>query len=162
MVGRGKVEGALPMHSGPGLAPPPGDPLRSPGRKATAGADGPLAGRGRAGPEMTARLVEHRRRMPWTQRELAEIAGVSVGTIRSIEQGARRTLRPRTMRSIAAALGVPPGEVAEFRAALGLPPGGAVRGPGGAGARANRARSGSRARARSATLPGPPGPPSRP
>src|SRR5262245_57445075 len=63
-----------------------------------------------------------RRRVPWTQRELATAAGVSPGTIRALEQGSPRRPRPRVIRALAAALGVPPAAVAEFRPALGLPP----------------------------------------
>jgi transcriptional regulator with XRE-family HTH domain len=67
------------------------------------------------------RLAALRRRVPWTQRELAAAAGVSVATIRGLEQGGPRCPRPRVIRALAAALGVPPAAVAEFRLALGLP-----------------------------------------
>jgi transcriptional regulator with XRE-family HTH domain len=67
--------------------------------------------------------LEHlRRRRPWTQKELAEAAGVSVGTVRGIEHGYYKSVRPRVMRAIAGALGVQPADVAEFRPSLGLPP----------------------------------------
>jgi transcriptional regulator with XRE-family HTH domain len=69
-------------------------------------------------------LAERRRRVPWTQRELAAAAGVSVGTVRGIEQGLRRAPHPRVVRALAAVLGVPPAAVAEFRPALGVRPSG--------------------------------------
>jgi transcriptional regulator with XRE-family HTH domain len=68
------------------------------------------------------RLAALRRRVPWTQRELAAAAGVSVGAVRRLEQGDTRRPHPRVIRALAAALGVPPAGVAEFRPALGLPP----------------------------------------
>ena len=61
-------------------------------------------------------------RGPWTQAELAAAAGVSAGTVRGIEHGYYRTVRPRVIRALAAALGVAPAAVAEFRPSLGLPP----------------------------------------
>jgi hypothetical protein len=57
-----------------------------------------------------AELATLRRRVPLTQGELAAAAGVSVGTV-----------RPRVIRALAAALGVDPAVVAEFRPSLGLP-----------------------------------------
>jgi DNA-binding Xre family transcriptional regulator len=53
-----------------------------------------------------------------TQRELAEAAGVSEATIRVIEGGRAKTLRPRTMRAIAEVLGVQPADVDEFATSL--------------------------------------------
>jgi transcriptional regulator with XRE-family HTH domain len=84
---------------------------------------------GRAAGERIARLRQLRRRRPWTQRELAAVAGVSVGTVRCIEQGVYRTIQPRVVRALAGALGVEPATVAEFRVTLGLPPIGPI-GPG--------------------------------
>ena len=69
-----------------------------------------------------ARLAQWRRRGPWTQAELAAAAGVAVGTVRGIEHGAYKTVRPRVIRALAAALGVAPAAVAEFRPSLDLPP----------------------------------------
>ena len=66
-------------------------------------------------------LATLRRRMPLTQGELAAAAGVSVGTVRGIERNASATVRPRVMRALAAALGVAPAAVAEFRPSLDLP-----------------------------------------
>lgn len=66
-------------------------------------------------------LAQLRRRVPWTQGELAVAAGVSVGTVRAIEQGGRLAVRPRVIRALATALGVAPAAVAEFRPSLGLP-----------------------------------------
>jgi len=67
-------------------------------------------------------LARWRRRKPWTQKELAVAAGVAVGTVRGIEHGYYKTVRPRVMRAIAAALEVEPAGVVEFRDSLGLPP----------------------------------------
>ena len=67
-------------------------------------------------------LAQLRRRVPWTQRELAAAAGVSVGTVRGIERGRHRAPRPRVIRALAAALGVAPAAVAEFHSGLGLAP----------------------------------------
>ena len=67
-------------------------------------------------------LAQLRRRVPWTQGELAAAAGVAVGTVRAIERGVHPTVRPRVMRALAAALGVAPATVAEFRPSLGLAP----------------------------------------
>ena len=67
-------------------------------------------------------LAVLRRRVPLTQRELALSAGVSVGTVRGIEHGLHPTVRPRVIRAVAAALGVAPERVAEFRISLGLLP----------------------------------------
>ncbi len=93
---------------------------------AVAGDAGSAAGEaGRATGEPVTRLLQLRRRHPWTQQELAAVAGVSVGTVRCIEQGVYRTVQPRVVRALAAALGVAPAAVAEFRATLGLPPVGA-------------------------------------
>jgi len=69
-----------------------------------------------------AELATLRRRVPLTQGELAAAAGVSVGTVRGIERNAYGTVRPRVIRALAAALGVDPAVVAEFRPSLGLPP----------------------------------------
>ena len=68
-----------------------------------------------------ARLAQWRRRGPWTQAELAAAAGVALSTLRAIEHGRHRTPHPRSIRALAAALGVDPAAVAEFRPALGLP-----------------------------------------
>jgi DNA-binding XRE family transcriptional regulator len=67
-------------------------------------------------------LAQLRRRVPWTQGELAAAAGVATGTVRAIEQGAYKTTRPWVMRALATALGVAPAVVTEFRASLGLLP----------------------------------------
>jgi transcriptional regulator with XRE-family HTH domain len=71
--------------------------------------------------EEIAPLAQLRRRVPWTQAELAAAAGVSVGTVRGLEQGRHRRPHPRVIRALAAALGVAPAAVAEFRLRLDLP-----------------------------------------
>jgi transcriptional regulator with XRE-family HTH domain len=72
-------------------------------------------------PPAVAPLAVLRRRVPWTQGELAAAAGVAVSTVEAIERRARRSVRPRVIRALAAALGVAPAAVAEFRPSLGLP-----------------------------------------
>ena len=67
-------------------------------------------------------LAAWRHRVPWTQQELAQTAGVSTGTVRGIEHHLYKTVRPRTIRAIAGVLHVPPAQIAEFRAPLGLAP----------------------------------------
>ena len=69
-----------------------------------------------------ARLAQWRQRAPWTQAELAAAAGVSAGTVRALEHGLYKTVRPRVIRALAAVLGVDPAAVVEFRPSLGLPP----------------------------------------
>ena len=59
-------------------------------------------------------LREWRRERLLTSNELAEKAGVSPATIWRIEAGSTTTVRIKTIRKIAAALGVEPREIAEF------------------------------------------------
>ncbi len=54
-----------------------------------------------------ARLREIRKRRGLTQRELAEISGVSLSLIRKLEQGERTDTRIETSRQLAVALHVP-------------------------------------------------------
>jgi transcriptional regulator with XRE-family HTH domain len=75
-----------------------------------------------AAEEGVASLAAFRRRVPWTQRELATAAGVAVSTVRAIERGAYKSVRPRVIRALAATLRVDPALVTEFRPSLGLPP----------------------------------------
>jgi DNA-binding XRE family transcriptional regulator len=91
-------------------------------RRRVGGAEAAVGAAG--APARVAPLAERRRRVPWTQRELAAAAGVSVGTVRGIEQGLRRAPHPRVVRALAAVLGVPPAAVAEFRLVLGICPAG--------------------------------------
>jgi transcriptional regulator with XRE-family HTH domain len=53
-----------------------------------------------------------RRSMALSQRQLAELAGVSPNTVRLLESG-RRGAYPRTARKLAGALGVTPSELAQ-------------------------------------------------
>jgi transcriptional regulator with XRE-family HTH domain len=62
-------------------------------------------------------LREWRARQVWTIRDLATAAGVSTRTVVQAEAGAVAP-HPLTIRKIAAALGVEPMQVKEFRAAL--------------------------------------------
>jgi transcriptional regulator with XRE-family HTH domain len=72
--------------------------------------------------------VRRRRvRVGLTQEELAERAGLSVRGLRKLEAGEITAPRPRTVRAIAAALGVGPGEWDAFRA--GSHPDSPGRGP---------------------------------
>jgi transcriptional regulator with XRE-family HTH domain len=54
--------------------------------------------------EFSGLLRQHRIRAGLTQRELAEFAGVSAGTIWDLEQGRSRNPRPRSVRALGAAL----------------------------------------------------------
>lgn len=45
-----------------------------------------------------------------------------MGTVRGIEHGYYKSVRPRVIRAIAGALGVQPGDVVEFWPSLGLNP----------------------------------------
>ena len=70
---------------------------------------------------MAVRTLERwRRERPLSIRELAEAAGVSTRTVLLVEHG-EQVPRPATVRKLAAALGVEPNQVREFRAAMGLP-----------------------------------------
>src|SRR3954454_9022219 len=53
----------------------------------------------------------HRRRLGWTQEELAERSGVTVRTIGKIESGRITAPRPSTLRLLADALGVDSSEL---------------------------------------------------
>jgi transcriptional regulator with XRE-family HTH domain len=59
-----------------------------------------------------AKLRELRKRRVLTLRELEEVSGVSYNTVWRLENG-RSQARPSTIRSLAAALGVEPGELVE-------------------------------------------------
>jgi len=64
-------------------------------------------------------LGRWRRERLLTIRGLAEAAGVSPRTVLLVEHG-QQVPRPGTIRKLAAALGVEPAQVREFRAAMGL------------------------------------------
>lgn len=76
-------------------------------------ASGPVEGEATTLPAEVARLRTLRRRRGWTQRELAEAAGVAKITVARLETGAQ-TPRPGTMAQIARALGVRITDVDEF------------------------------------------------
>ena len=59
-----------------------------------------------------AKLRELRKRRVLTLRELEEVSGVSYNTVWRLENG-RSQARPSTIRSLAGALGVEPGELVE-------------------------------------------------
>ncbi len=70
---------------------------------------------------MAVRTLEQlRRERLLTIRALAKDAGVSTRTVLQVEHGQRRP-HPGTIKKLAAALGVKPAEVFEFRVAMGLP-----------------------------------------
>lgn len=75
--------------------------------------DGLAAG----GASFGARLRRARLAAGLTQEELAERAGLSARGIQDLERGLRATPQRETVRRLAAALGVPPGEAAARRAA---------------------------------------------
>jgi DNA-binding XRE family transcriptional regulator len=58
-----------------------------------------------------ARLKALRNRAAYSQRDLAQKAGVSERTIRDIERSAHEGVQPRTVRKLAEALGVEPHEL---------------------------------------------------
>ncbi len=64
-------------------------------------------------------MVQLRRERLLTIRGLAEAAGVSPRTVLLVEHG-EQVPRPGTIKKLAAALGVEPAQVREFRAAMGL------------------------------------------
>ncbi len=69
---------------------------------------------------MTVRTIRQlRQERLLTIRALAAGAGVSTRTVLLVEHGAQ-TPRPGTIKKLAAALGVEPAQVREFRAAMGL------------------------------------------
>jgi transcriptional regulator with XRE-family HTH domain len=59
-------------------------------------------------------LLDARRRVALSQRELAKLAGVSANTVRLLE-GGRRGSHPATARKLASALGVSPEELVRGR-----------------------------------------------
>ena len=63
---------------------------------------------------MTA-LAALRRQRAWSQRDLAKQAGVSPSVIVQLETGRTRYPKYKVIRALAAALGVEPREVDEFR-----------------------------------------------
>ncbi len=65
-------------------------------------------------------LAKLRRRRALTQAALARLAGVARSTIAYLELGIGPEPSLNTVRKLAAALGVDPAEVAEFRRAIGL------------------------------------------
>ena len=60
-------------------------------------------------------LATLRRQQAWSQRELAKQAGVSPSVIVQLEAGRTRYPKYKVIRALAAALGVEPREVDEFR-----------------------------------------------
>lgn len=74
-------------------------------------------------------LREWRLKRGYGVREFARITGVTANTIVELEAGRRRGWT-RTWRELARALGIEPGQIAEYRKAFGLDPSPA-RGAGG-------------------------------
>ena len=67
-----------------------------------------------------AALAALRQARGWTQEQLAGAAGIPRGAMRWIEDGTDQHIEPRTVQAVAAALGVDPSVVDEFRPGLGL------------------------------------------
>jgi DNA-binding XRE family transcriptional regulator len=65
-------------------------------------------------------LATIRKRHLLSQRALAQKAGVALSTIYLLEAGRTERVTFKVMRSVSAALGVPPQSIAEFRRAMGL------------------------------------------
>jgi transcriptional regulator with XRE-family HTH domain len=63
-------------------------------------------------------LVTLRKRRLLSQRDLARSAGVALSTVYLLEAGKTERATFKVMRSVSAALGVPPEAIAEFRRAL--------------------------------------------
>lgn len=64
-------------------------------------------------------LATLRKRRLLSQRDLARTAGVALSTIYLLEAGKTERVTFKVMRSVSAALGVPPEAIAEFSRALG-------------------------------------------
>jgi len=64
-------------------------------------------------------LREHRRAAGLSQRQLAELAQVSIGVVRDLEQGHTSRLRTESVRRLASALVLEPGRALEFARAAG-------------------------------------------
>ncbi len=79
-----------------------------------------LAEKGAVAVESVRTLGQLRRERLLTIRGLAARAGVAPRTVLQAEHGTRRP-QPGTIMKLAAALGVDPAQVREFRAAMGLP-----------------------------------------
>src|SRR3954469_7886301 len=65
-------------------------------------------------------LRRHRRRVGASQRELAERAGLSVATVRDLEQGRTRQPQPSSVRALATALGLGADEAATLQDAAAV------------------------------------------
>src|SRR5262245_39303183 len=63
-------------------------------------------------------LRGHRRRIGVSQRELADRAGLSVATVRDLEQGRTRHPEPPSVRALATALGLDADEAAQLHHAV--------------------------------------------
>ena len=63
---------------------------------------------------MAMTLKEHRNLRHIGMRDLATQSGISVSTLRRIERGTYKTIRPLTIQNISNALNVPPQEIEQF------------------------------------------------
>ncbi len=61
------------------------------------------------------RIREWRKRRALSQAELAELAGVTKATVVALEKSGHRTPHPKTVRKLAAALGIRPDELYETK-----------------------------------------------
>jgi transcriptional regulator with XRE-family HTH domain len=62
-------------------------------------------------------LKRHRRRLAWSQEDLAEASGIAARTISDLERGVARRPRSATVRMLADALGLSGADLAAFKAA---------------------------------------------
>jgi len=115
VAGRADV---LEVDDHPGIRDLVRDVLTAAGYGVRAAGDG-AGGAHAPGDAGSTPLAALRRRVAWTQRDLAGAAGVSVRTVGGLERGAGPRPRPWVARALAAALGVAPAAVAEFRDAQG-------------------------------------------
>lgn len=63
---------------------------------------------------MALTLKEHRQQAHVSTRELASKSGVSIATIRRIESGSYKHIRPLTIQNVSNALNVHASEIAQF------------------------------------------------
>ena len=59
-------------------------------------------------------LKEHRHQRHMRVGELSVLSGISTSTIRRIERGGYKAIKPLTIQNVSNALNVPPQEVAQF------------------------------------------------
>jgi transcriptional regulator with XRE-family HTH domain len=63
---------------------------------------------------MVMTLKEHRNLRHIEVRELSALSGISASTIRRIERGKYKAIKPLTIQNVSNALNVPPQEISQF------------------------------------------------